>query len=366
MIIGIDIRSLLKPRRTGMGNTIYNVIMQLARIDDKNRYYLFSRIRYFDRKRRLPKLPGANFFHKVDRFKMPPQFTTGRTDVFHSQSFDLPKPSFGKFVMTVNDIIPKLYPQFFTTDVAKAFNANVEKARAADKIISISEATKADLVKYYNFAPHDIAVAHSGVDEEFRVLTLNEEEKAGFRKRLNIKDEFMLYVGTIEPRKNIQGAIKAFNILKEERKLPHQFIITGMKGWLYDDILREIENSPFSEDILITDYIAKQSLVMLYNLAEAFVYPSFYEGFGLPILEAMACGAPCIGSDTPALKEVAGDAALFADPNLPRDIADKIYTALVDEPLRKSLIERGRARAKLFSWENTARKMLEVFTEVAQ
>ncbi len=365
MIIGIDIRSLLKPRRTGMGNTIYNVIMQLARIDAVNTYYLYSRIKYFDKKRRLPRLPGKNFFHKVDRFILPPQFTTGRTDVFHTQSFDIPKPRAGKFVMTVNDIIPRLYPQFFTADVARIFEENMEKARAADKIISISETTKSDLMEYYKFPSDKIAVAHSGVDSGFRALAPSEDEKREFRKRLDIKDKFILYVGTIEPRKNIQGLVKAFNILKEGRKIPHQFVITGMKGWLYNEILKEIENSPFSQEILITDYVTKQDLVMLYNSADAFAYPSFYEGFGLPILEAFACGAPCVSSTAPALREVAGDAALFAEPGDPQDIADKIYTAISDEPLRKTLIEKGAARAKLFSWENTARKMLQVFTEIA-
>lgn len=366
MKIGIDIRSLLKPRRTGMGNTIYNVIAELAKIDAENTYYLYSRIKYFDKKRRLPRLPGKNFFHKVDKLKLPPQFTTGRTDIFHTQSFDLPRPSFGKFVMTVNDIIPKLHPEFFTKDVSETFEENIDKARLADKIISISETTKNDLVKYYNFNPENISVAHSGVDSDFRVLSLSGNEKAELKSRFRLRDNFILYVGTIEPRKNISGLIKALGILKEKYDAPHQLVITGMRGWMYEDILKEMDNSPYREYIVITDYITKPELIALYNLAAVSAYPSFYEGFGLPLLESFACGTPCVTSDAPALKEVGADAALFADPHDPSDIADKIYSAISDEPMRKLLIGKGIERAKSFSWENTARKMLEVFKEVGK
>ncbi len=176
----------------------------------------------------------------------------------------------------------------------------------------------------------------------------------------------ILFVGTIEPRKNIQGLIKAFNYLKKilvevGRGRPLQLYIAGMKGWMYEDIFKEYENSAFKEDIIFKGYVSDSELAELYRNASVFVYPSFYEGFGFPILEAFGHGVPVITSKTSSCGEIAGNRALLINPENYKEIGEAILKVINSEALRQELIRKGLERAKTFSWEKTAKEFISVF-----
>jgi glycosyltransferase involved in cell wall biosynthesis len=170
-----------------------------------------------------------------------------------------------------------------------------------------------------------------------------------------------LLVSTLEPRKNIINAIKAFNYLKNTEKIEHQLVIIGQKGWQYKPILAAIANSPWQKDIHYLGYLSDRQVAYFYSQAEVFVYPSYYEGFGLPVLEAMSLGAPVVTSNTSSLPEVAGDAALLIDPRDPIQLAEAILKVISDSQLRHLMVKKGKERAKLFSWEKTAKETINAY-----
>ena len=184
-----------------------------------------------------------------------------------------------------------------------------------------------------------------------------------FKKKHDITFPFILYLGTLEPRKNLKSLILAYNEIK--KKFPeYKLIIGGAKGWGYKNIFQIIDNLGIDKDIIFTGYIPEKDLPSLYNSAELFVYPSFYEGFGLPPLEAMACGTPVITSNTSSLPEVVGNAGIMVDPNNVNQLADAMYKVLTDDNLRRDMIKKGLKRAKMFSWKKTAKETLKVYEEV--
>ncbi|MDJ0599314.1 MAG: glycosyltransferase family 1 protein, partial [Crocosphaera sp.] len=177
---------------------------------------------------------------------------------------------------------------------------------------------------------------------------------------------YFLFVSTLEPRKNILTLVKAYEYLKHNYKIPHQLILIGKKGWNYQDILEKIETSQFKEDIQHLDYVSDELVAIFYSQAEAFIYPSFYEGFGLPVLEAMTLGSPVITSNTSSLPEVAGDAALYIDPTDYYQLAQIMLKVADNSTLRKEMIEKGKIQANKFSWERTAKTTLDVYKSIIE
>jgi len=215
-------------------------------------------------------------------------------------------------------------------------------------------------------------VIYSGVGKQFRpikngsvALKLTAQPTVKLKKKYNLPDRFVLYFGTIEPRKNLIGLIKAFELLKSqgERGSQIKLVIAGTNGWLYKDILKTAQESKYRRDIIFTGFIEDKDKPYLYNLAELFVYPSFFEGFGFPPLEAMACGLPTIVSHTSSLPEVVGQGALMIDPYNIDELAWAMEMALTDSNLKERLIKKGIAQAKKFSWSKCARQTLKVLTE---
>ncbi|MGC1247731.1 MAG: glycosyltransferase family 1 protein, partial [Spirulinaceae cyanobacterium] len=177
----------------------------------------------------------------------------------------------------------------------------------------------------------------------------------------DLSHPYLLFVSTIEPRKNITTLIAAFNYLKEKHKIDHNLLLVGRKGWRYQPIFQAIANSPWNKHIYHLDYLSDELVALLYKKADVFVYPSHYEGFGLPVLEAMTLGTPVVTSNTSSLPEVAGDAALLVNPNDPIELAESILKVISDRKLRDNLIQKGQKRAKLFSWERTAKETLKAY-----
>jgi len=356
MNIGIDIRSTLKKTSTGIGRYTLNLIKAISEIDRENSYYLYSRKKFFDFKKRLPRLPGKNFRHAGALPDM---------SAFHTSSYDLERPrNAKKFIVTIHDVIIKAYPHGHDEETINQVDGQLKKVLVeADLLVADSHNTKSDLLKFYDVSDSKVKVIYPGVrnNDQYSSSEAKIPSRQARRIFLQSREPYILFVGTIEPRKNIQGLIRAFNLLKKGRGIGHKLIIAGMKGWMYEDIFREYESSEFKDDIIFKGYVGDKELAGLYKNASVFVYPSFYEGFGFPILEAFGYGVPVVTSRTSSCGEIAGDGALLISPENYEEISEAISKIINDEELRNNLAQRGFVRAKGFSWENTAREFVKLF-----
>jgi glycosyltransferase involved in cell wall biosynthesis len=224
----------------------------------------------------------------------------------------------------------------------------------ADRIITMSENTKKSIVEYFNIEPSKITVIYEGVDEKFKPY--DKKEVISVLSHYAIERPYLLAVGTLEPKKNYIKLLKAYKALKTDLDL----VIVGKKGWKADDIFKTIEALGLKERVKLLGYIHIDDLPYLYNGAEIFVFPSLYEGFGLPLLEAMACGVPVVCSNTSSLDEISGDAALKFNPESTDEIVSQIKRLINDNELQDTLHNKGAKRAKLFSWDKTAQQTLAV------
>jgi len=233
--------------------------------------------------------------------------------------------------------------------------------KTADKIITVSNSTKNDLMNHFNIPKEKIRVIFEAADEKFKSLNNKETKEVKYKYHLNFP--FILYVGGLAVHKNIPALIKAFYKVKK-KGIQHKLVITGTKRWKYKEIFETIDKLDLQNDVVFTGYVSDEDLPALYNAADLFVYPSIYEGFGLPPLEAMACGTPVITSNTSSLPEVVGDAGIMVDPYDVNGLADAMHEVLANEGLRANMIKNGLERAKMFSWEKCARETLKVYEEV--
>jgi len=268
-------------------------------------------------------------------------------------------------VMTIHDLTFIKYPNFVSS-ITKNYSDRIKQCiNWTDLIITVSESSKRDIVKYLNVKPEKIYVTHLASRYDTNYLNIEVIDILKEKISYNFIKPYILFVGTLEPRKNINKIIDAFNLLKKRHKIDHQLILIGKKGWQYKSILTDIQKSPYKNEIFQLDYLADELVALFYSKADVFVYPSHYEGFGLPVLEAMTLGAPVVASNTSSIPEVAGDAAILIDPDDFMQIAEALLKVISDRQLRQDLINKGKARASLFSWENTAKKTLEAYRSIS-
>lgn len=271
-------------------------------------------------------------------------------DLIHGPAFIGPQASGGPFVVTVHDLSFLLYPQNLRAlnriYLRQFTRLSVRRAR---RVIAVSESTKRDLIRYYDLSPDKIDVVHNGVDASFQPLAA--DQVAAFRLEQNLPDRFILFVGTLEPRKNVVGIIEGYAQLPRSRP---PLMLVGGRGWLYDEIFARVEALGLTDEVHFVGYVPAEELPLWYNAAALFVYPSLYEGFGLPPLEAMACGTPVITSTSSSLPEVVGQAGLMVDPTDTEALAAAMAQVLTDEGLRDGLRAAGLAQARGFSWQKTA------------
>lgn len=287
-----------------------------------------------------------------------------RCDVFHATDHLLPRFKNAKTVFTLHDLIFRFYPEYhlplnrwFLTVAIPYF------LRRADAIIAVSECTKRDAVRLYNIASEKIVVIYEGVNPALHPIT-DPNRLADVRTRYAQQQPFILLVSTIEPRKNINALVDALKILRA-RGLPHRLLIAGRKGWLYQPIFDHVKQTGMNDAVDFLDFVPDDDLPVLLSACEAFVFPSLYEGFGLPPLEAMACGAPVICSNTSSLPEVVGDAALLVNPRDVGELANAIERVITDNHLRDELRAKGLAQARKFSWARAAQETLQVYRQVS-
>ncbi len=287
-------------------------------------------------------------------------------DLLHGLAFASPLVGHCPTVVTVHDLSFALFPEFFRGPNASYLRLFTRiSCRRAARIIAVSEHTRADVIRLYQVTAERVEAVPHGVDARF--FPRPADEIARFRHTRALPEHFILFVGTLEPRKNLVRLIEAFSNLKSRvasRKLQVaglKLVLVGGKGWYYDQVFATIERLDLKDQVIWAGYVFPDDLPWWYNSAEVFALPSRYEGFGLPLLEAMACGTPVVTSTASSLPEVAGDAALVAPPDDVDALADALYRVLTDDALRQELCARGLARAATFTWEATARRTAAVY-----
>jgi len=406
MNIAIDIRPLMERRYTGVSLYTYNLLKNLLELDSKNQYYLFYNSKS-DVSANIPKFKKTNVHYA--EFKYPNKLLNfsfkflrwPKADLMINEKFKtsidiflMPNWQFislskhCKKILIVHDLSCSIYPEFYSLKRRlwhKIINTK-KLCREFDQIITVSENTKKDLINLYKISPEKIFVIYPGVSG----ITDKVVELTTVKSKYGLPEKFILYLGALEPRKNISGIIEAFEKLSA---LPHggdkpaftpqagrlqqgervssyntkpdlknlKLVLAGPKSWLYRGIKKSIDQSPVRENIRIIDYVREEDKKALYYLAEIFIYPSFYEGFGFPPLEAMAVGTPVVASFNSSLGEILGNSALLADPYNVAEIAHAMEQIILDKNLKKSLIKKGFKRAREFSWRKTAEKVLEIF-----
>lgn len=271
-----------------------------------------------------------------------------------------------RLVTTIHDISYIHLPQQMGTlgrlRVEQLFPAT---ARRSDVIITCSQATKDDIIEHFKIPEEKIVITPYGVSPVFRRIEDRQTVDATLAG-LGLESGYILYVGTLQPRKNIVRLLRAFDLLKQSEHIPEKLVITGKRAWLYQDILDTHASLDSREDVIFTGHVADQDLPYVFNGAKLFVYPSLIEGFGLPPLEAMACGTAVAVSKAPAIPEVVGDAGVYFDPYSVESIATAIHDLLVNDSLRHELEGAGMRRATQFDWSDTAQRTLEVYQRAMQ
>lgn len=357
MRIGVDIRSLQEKRYSGVSEYTLNLLKALFSIDRANQYILFcNAIKKID----LPKFDFPNV--KIIKFNYPNKLFNLSLKFFKFPKIDklingldiffMPNLQFialsekVKTVITIHDLSFERYPSFFSTRQRlwhKLVNPR-KLCRESKKIIAVSANTKNDIVNLYNIESRKIEVIYSGLDKKYKEIE-NQEELERVKNKYSLPEKFILYLGNIESRKNIDSIIEAFKNLN----IPDLYLIIAGQG---GSGVRNLDKIKF------IGYVADEEKAALYNLAKIFVYPSFYEGFGFPPLEAMACGTPVISSFSSSLSEVVGSAAIMIDPYNVSELSAAINQILTDKDLWRNLRQRGFEQAKKFNWRNTAQKLL--------
>lgn len=372
MNIGIDARGLDK-NKAGISTYIEEIIKKINNSEEKeNRYILYSNkkinlnVNLKDNiiiKECNTKLLGSFWLY----FKLPKMLKTDNIDVFWGTQHCLPRRNKHtkniRFVLTICDLaIKKLKTvgSFKNTVVQKLFLK--KSIKHADKIIAISKATKNDILEIYKIVEDKISVVYCGTNVR-EVKTQTDKEKEEILKKFKIKDTpYIFFLSTIEPRKNVETLIKAFNYIRRKEDIKLKLILAGGLGWKYQGVLDLVENSEFKNDIIMPGYISKEEKNLLYENAECFVYPSLYEGFGLPILEAMSNKVLVVTGNNSSLPEVGGEAAFYYESALNySELGNKILEAInLSEEEKENKINQGLERVKKFTWEKCIKETIEI------
>jgi glycosyltransferase involved in cell wall biosynthesis len=368
MLIGIDANEANVLSRVGISEYAYQVLLKLYELR-KNDKIKHSFVIYL-KAAPLSALPPSTSWWQYKIIKPAKLWTqiglplhllvtSKKPDVVLSLTHYAPRFTTVPTVVSIMDLSFIHFPETFkSNDLYQLKNWTKYSVKNAAKVITISQSSKDDIIKYYKVKAQNIKVVHLGLKELSMTTVSKDLQEFGVNKK------YILFVGTLQPRKNIVSLIKAFSLLPQELKDSHQLVIIGKKGWLYEDILKAPSTWGVEDKVLFLDYISDNDLPQFYKKAEVFVLPSLYEGFGLPILEAMRFGCPVITSNVSSLPEAGGNAALYFDPENIEDIESTIEKVLTDDKVRESMIEKGHEHYKKFTWEKAAKEVLEVLEEV--
>jgi len=356
--------------QAGITQYTLNLIQALAAIDSENEYLLLQRrpdqrtIVSQSNFRRVPLLAPTH--HPLEQYLLALELPLqGKIDVVHCTDFIPPFYYRGPTVITIHDLAFLLYPHFLTRKAARYYGLIDRAVRRADHVIAVSESTKRDIVRLTGTPERKITVIYEAADVSYAPIH-EQEVLQRIRHKYHLADQVILFVGTIEPRKNLPTLIRAYKGLIDNYKSAADLAIVGKQGWLYDDVYRLVDQLGLQQRVHFLGRVPTVDLLYLYNASQMLVLPSYYEGFGLPPLEAMACGVPVIVSDTSVMPEVVGDAALRVGHEDVEGFTVAMWRLLTDDALRADMIAKGHKRVKCFSWERAARETLEVYRKVAE
>lgn len=356
-------------RSAGISWYIFNLLRHLPAADTSVRYTAFVSDPDFQPQNglavRRSSLPAKHPVARIlwEQTALPAALRQSGADLLHALAFVSPLANRLPTVLTIYDLSFVRFPQLF-----RPFNRwylqtfSRVSARRADAVIAISESTRHDVISAFGVNPNRVHTVYCGADDIFHPLSA--AQIAAFRAEKNLPAHFIFRLGTIEPRKNVEGVIRAYAAWRRRDPSAPLLVIGGGKGWYYQEVFRLVETLGLTEDIRFPGYIPQDDLPLWYNAADVFVYPSHFEGFGLPVLEAMACGTPVVTSDVSSLPEVAGDAALLVSPTDTDALSTAMERAFTDAALAQSLRERGLRQAAQFSWEKTARQTVKIYHTV--
>jgi len=373
MRIALDCRALCSAI-TGGGQYTYHLINELARLDGNNEYFLCS-----PRDIALPHNAdkAQNIEVRINRYPLgimwqqiglPAILRDLKIDLFHSPLGTLPIFSITPSVITILDLTTILMPQTHSWKMRLSVNSLIRSAaRKARRIIAISDHTKKDIVEHLNIREDKVTSIPLGVDPRFKPLEACDGRMDSIRQKYSRGEEYILYMGTLEPRKNLVFLLQVYEKLVNREPCMPKLVLAGGKGWKYSPIFRLINSvDTLKKNVICPGYIPDGDLPYLYSAAELFVYPSLYEGFGLPTLEAMACGTPTITSNSSSLPEVVGEGGITLDPLDASAWDTAIQETLHNLNLRQELKLRGIRQAKKFTWETTARATLELYSQITE
>lgn len=372
MNIGIDIRPLMTKNRTGVGEYTFELLNALFKIDQTNKYWLFYNS-YHDIEANIPRWTQANvrylhtrwpnkLFNAAQKFLNYPKLDKifpEKLDYFLSFNLNFTSLSLNtKFILTIHDLSFIFFPEYFSPKqrIWHRIISPEKQCRRADIILAPSKNTKRDLIKFFHLPTEKIKVIYPGLSSLFSA-SITQDRLTAVKKKYNLPDNFILFLGTIEPRKNVLGIIKSFEKATHHLPADCAIVIAGDSGYQADKIKKYVDESLYKNRIKFLNYIEPTDKPPLYTLAKKFIFPSFYEGFGFPVLEAMATNTPVITSAKSSLPEITGDSAILINPNYPKKIAEAILKNFPNKNLTK---KNGPDRATQFSWEESARNLLQL------
>jgi glycosyltransferase involved in cell wall biosynthesis len=367
MRIAFDARKL---HDFGIGTYIRNVLGGLARLDTETEYIVLCRPEDVEALNEL----GANFrataetarpYSVGEQVSIPLSLARERAHLVHEPHYVLPVATHCRSVVTIHDCIHLMFPEYLPGRLAYVYaRASMWSAvKKADRILTVSEASKRDILHFFDVAPEKVNVIYNAIDERF-LGPPDQERMELVRQRYQLDHPFVLYVGNIKPHKNIERLMDAFAHVRADGLDELRLVIIGDELSKYPPLRQAVHRHRLEKYVRFFGFQPYDTLAAFYRLARAFVFPSLYEGFGLPPLEAMACGTPVITSDVSSLPEVAGGAALLVDPRDRLSIADAIYRAVTDDTLRNDLIAKGLTRARQFSWHESVKQIHRIYFEV--
>nr|WP_290665635.1 glycosyltransferase family 1 protein [Ardenticatena sp.] len=366
MRIGIDAR-ILAYRRAGIGQYTLRLVEHLARIDRDNEYILLQSRKDLSTYVSQPNFKRATIWtpshHRLEPWALSVETARLGLDLLHSPDFIPPFWRTYKSVITIHDLGFLIFPHFVKEDAARHYGKIDRAVRHADHIIAVSHSTKKDIMKLLGVSSERITVIHEAANPIYRPIR-DQEQLDAIRRKYDLPQMFVLFVSTIEPRKNLPTLLQALHRLKNEYRTELVLAVAGEKGWLYEDVFQLVHRLKLGKQVRFLGRVPLEDLPLLYNAAMVHVHPSYYEGFGLTPLEAMACGTPTIVSNVSSLPEVVGDAGLRVNPEDDEELAVAIWRVLNDSALRDMLREKGLKRARMFSWEKAAHEHLRVYMRV--
>ncbi|MBN1521181.1 MAG: glycosyltransferase family 4 protein [Candidatus Aureabacteria bacterium] len=365
-------------KRTGIGRYTYCLVREYVRRDpgmEISVFYFNARRNFREqdmikkspglRNREIRWIPGFLAYKMWNTFSFPPvEFFTGTHDLYHFTNFTAAPVKRGKILLTVCDATIKRFPGTMEKTNRLRLERLMERSlHESSAVIAISEFTKKEIASLFQYPEERIFVTHLGIEDNFQKIR-ESRLLEDIKRKYGIQDSFILYAGTLEPRKNISHLIRAYNICAKE--IPHHLVLVGRKGWSFEEIEKAIALSPFRERIHQLGYLPDQDLPAIYSCADLFVFPSLYEGFGFPPLEAMRCETPVLSSDRASLKEVLKDGAFYFNPHQTDEkaLAVMIKDILSDKDECAEKVREGLQIARSYTWDKTAEKTLEIYKKV--